>query len=45
MVPVYAVGRFPDRRLYFTMKLVQSRTLADLLKGRTAPADDLRAAC
>jgi len=34
IVPVYELGRFADRRPYFTMKLVKGRTLADLLKER-----------
>jgi serine/threonine-protein kinase len=34
LVPVYELGRFADRRPYFTMKLVKGRTLADLLKER-----------
>ena len=43
VVPVYELGRFPDRRPFFTMKLVKGRTLADLLArparpGRTTSA-------
>jgi serine/threonine-protein kinase len=34
VVPVYELGTFPDRRPFFTMKLVQGRTLAELLAGR-----------
>jgi serine/threonine-protein kinase len=34
LVPVYELGRFADRRPYFTMKLVKGRTLSDLLKER-----------
>ncbi len=34
IVPVYELGRFPDRRPYFTMKLVKGRTLAELLRER-----------
>jgi serine/threonine-protein kinase len=34
VVPVYELGRFPDRRPFFTMKLVKGRTLAELLKER-----------
>jgi tetratricopeptide (TPR) repeat protein/tRNA A-37 threonylcarbamoyl transferase component Bud32 len=34
VVPVYELGRFADRRPYFTMKLVKGRTLAELLKER-----------
>jgi serine/threonine-protein kinase len=40
VVPVYAVGRFPDRRPYFTMKLVRGQTLAELLAGRSEPEQD-----
>src|SRR5262249_49339570 len=40
-VPVYELGRFADRRPYFTMKLVKGRTLAELLKERLNPAHDL----
>jgi serine/threonine-protein kinase len=32
IVPVHNLGRLPDGRLYFTMKLVRGRTLADLLE-------------
>ena len=41
IVPVYELGRFPDDRPFFAMKLVKGRTLADLLKDRASPADDL----
>jgi serine/threonine-protein kinase len=41
VAPVYDLGRFPDRRPYFTMKLVQGRTLAALLDERPAPSADL----
>jgi hypothetical protein len=41
IVPVHDLGRLPDRRPFFTMKLVQGQTLADLLKQRTNPQDDL----
>jgi serine/threonine-protein kinase len=40
IVPVHSLGRLPDGRPYFAMKLVQGRTLADLLAARPAPADD-----
>jgi serine/threonine-protein kinase len=39
--PVHEVGRLPDGRPFFAMKLVKGRTLADLLRERPAPADDL----
>jgi serine/threonine-protein kinase len=41
IVPVHAVGRLPDGRPYFVMKLVQGRTLAQLLAQRPGPAHDL----
>ena len=31
IVPVYNLGRLPDGRLYFTMKVVRGRTFADIL--------------
>jgi serine/threonine-protein kinase len=37
IVPVYEVGRADDQRPYFTMKLVQGRTLATLLHERSNP--------
>jgi serine/threonine-protein kinase len=40
IVPVHGLGRLPDGRPYFAMKLVQGRTLADLLAARPAPAED-----
>jgi serine/threonine-protein kinase len=41
VVPVHEVGRLPDGRPFFTMKLIQGRTLADLLGERASPADNL----
>ena len=41
VVPVYEAGPLPDDRPYFTMKLVEGRTLAALLKERDTPARDL----
>jgi tetratricopeptide (TPR) repeat protein len=40
VVPVYELGAFPDRRPYFTMKLVEGQTLAKLLADRARPEDD-----
>src|SRR5262245_27178439 len=40
VVPVYDLGLLPDRRPYFTMKLVKGRTLARLLAERENPAQD-----
>src|SRR5262249_45362635 len=37
VVPVYGLGRLADGRPYFTMKLVQGRTLAELLAERSRP--------
>jgi tetratricopeptide (TPR) repeat protein len=34
IVPVYELGQFPDKRPYFTMKLVKGQTLAKLLDER-----------
>src|SRR5262249_25542552 len=41
IVPVYELGQFPDRRPYFTMKLVKGRTLATLLAERGSPGADI----
>ncbi len=35
IVPVHAMGRLPDGRPYYTMKLVEGETLTDLLRGRS----------
>src|SRR5689334_1648079 len=40
IVPVYELGVFADRRPYFTMKLVNGRTLAELLRERPDPGHD-----
>jgi serine/threonine-protein kinase len=40
VVPVYDLGVFPDRRPYFTMKLVKGRTLSGLLAERADPTQD-----
>jgi tetratricopeptide (TPR) repeat protein len=40
LVPVYELGRDPRGRPFFAMKLVEGRTLADLLEERKSPADD-----
>jgi tetratricopeptide (TPR) repeat protein len=39
IVPVHAMGRLPDGRPFYSMKLVAGQTLADLLGGRPAPAE------
>jgi serine/threonine protein kinase len=41
IVPVHAIGWLPDGRPYLVMKLVQGRTLAELLTERPAPGHDL----
>jgi serine/threonine-protein kinase len=41
VVPVHAMERTADGRPYFTMKLVKGRKLADLLRERAGPAQDL----
>src|SRR5262245_20508756 len=40
VVPVYDIGQFPDRRPYFTMKLVKGQHLAKLLGERSDPAQE-----
>jgi serine/threonine-protein kinase len=40
VVPVYELGQFPDKRPYFTMKLVKGQTLARLLAERADPGQD-----
>src|SRR5262249_22671785 len=40
VVPVYELGRFADRRPYFTMKLVKGQTLARLLAARQDPGQE-----
>ena len=39
--PVHDQGTLDDGRPYFTMKLIQGRTLEALLKERSSPLDDL----
>jgi tetratricopeptide (TPR) repeat protein len=39
IVPVHGLGRLSDGRPYFAMKLVEGRTLAELLAERPSPAD------
>jgi serine/threonine-protein kinase len=41
IVPVYEVGRSADQLPYFTMKRVRGRTLAELLRERSDPRQDL----
>ena len=41
VVPVHELGRDADGSPFFAMKLVQGRTLADLLQDRPDPAHDL----
>lgn len=41
IVPVYDLGRLDDGRPYFAMKLIEGRTLAQLLQERPAPDHDL----
>jgi len=40
ITPVYELGQFPDQPLYFTMKLVDGQTLADLLGQRAELVKD-----
>jgi hypothetical protein len=39
--PVHDRGELPDGRPFFAMKLIQGRTLAELLRERSTPAHDL----
>lgn len=39
--PVHALGRLDDGSPYLVMKLIRGRTLADLLKERASPSDEL----
>jgi serine/threonine-protein kinase len=39
--PVHVVGRLPDGRPFFAMKLIKGRTLAELLEERSSPMADL----
>jgi serine/threonine protein kinase len=39
--PVHALGRLADGRPYFVMKLIQGRSLAELLRARPSPDADL----
>jgi serine/threonine-protein kinase len=41
IVPIFELGTLADRRPFFTMKLVQGRTLAELLRARSSPGEDL----
>ena len=40
IVPIYGLGLLADERPYFTMKLVEGRTLSELLTGRASVAED-----
>jgi serine/threonine-protein kinase len=41
IMPVYDLGQMDDGRPFFAMKLIQGRTLADLLAERPEPGHDL----
>jgi serine/threonine-protein kinase len=38
--PIHALGTFPDGRPFFSMKLIEGSSLAELLGQRSGPADD-----
>ncbi|MFO0966018.1 MAG: tetratricopeptide repeat protein [Gemmataceae bacterium] len=40
IVPVHKLGALPDGRPYFAMKLVEGRTLAELLRDRPGPEQE-----
>jgi hypothetical protein len=41
ILPVYDLGELPDGRPFFVMKLIHGETLAELLRARSTPAEDL----
>jgi serine/threonine-protein kinase len=41
IVPIHELGRLPDQRPFFTMKLIRGQTLAALLQRRHDPDEDL----
>ena len=41
IAPVYELGQFADKRPFFTMKLVEGKTLSEMLADRDNPEDDL----
>lgn len=41
IIPIYEIGRRLDGRLYYTMRLVKGRTLADAIRECKRPADRL----
>ena len=45
IVPVHDSGELPDGRPFFVMKLIQGRTLSELLKERSSPLADLTLRC
>jgi tRNA A-37 threonylcarbamoyl transferase component Bud32 len=42
IVPIRDLGELPDGRPFFAMKLIQGKTLAELLEGRAATTEDLQ---
>jgi tetratricopeptide (TPR) repeat protein len=41
IAPIHSLGFLPDGRPYFSMKLIKGQTLAELLRQRSSPADEL----
>ncbi len=41
VVPIHSIGRYHDGRPFFTMKVVQGKTLEKLLDARKTPSDEL----
>jgi tetratricopeptide (TPR) repeat protein len=41
VAPIYELGKLPDGRPFFAMKLIEGRTLAALLRERPSPGHDL----
>jgi serine/threonine-protein kinase len=41
IAPIHSLGFLPDGRPYFSMKLIKGQTLAELLRQRPSPTDEL----
>ena len=41
IAPIHELAALPDGRPFFTMKLIQGRTLADLLRARATPQEEV----
>ncbi len=41
IAPLHELGKLPDQRPFFTMKLIEGQTLAELLRKRESPSEEL----